>query len=104
MMSRDDSAPLTGFWALGVAIFGWLAPMGVYFVLRMQLHQDAIWPTAGPYLLVAFGILAALAQVGALFMAAIAWPAKGARWTVVVALVLLAWNATLLVEAMKNLK
>jgi len=103
-MSDNDATPTSGKWALWTAIFGWLAPMGTYFVLHMQFQSDPIWGVAGPYLMVAFTLLAVLAQVAALFIAAIAWPAKSALWAVVVALALFAWNAALMAQGLRSLR
>ena len=101
----DNDAPLPrGWWALWMAVFGWLAPMGVYFVLRLQFQNDVVWAQVGPYLLVSFTLLVVLAQVVALFMAAMAWPAKSALWTVLIAVALLLWNASLLVQGLRNVK
>lgn len=102
-MSRNDTKAPNGFWALWVSLFGWIAPMGVYFALHWAFRNDVVWVQVGPYLLVAFSVLAIFAQVAALFMAAIAWPARSAFWTVAIALLLMAWNASLLFHGLKNI-
>src|SRR6478672_7923854 len=101
-MSRNDTKPPNGLWAMWVAIFGWIAPMGVYFALHWIYRNDTVWLQVGPYLLVAFSVLAIFAEIGALFMAAIAWPAKSTFWTVGVAVLLIAWNVTLLFQGLRQ--
>ncbi len=103
-MSRNDTETPNGLWALWVAVFGWIAPMGVYFVLRLIFQNDVVWTEVGPYLLVAFSVLAIFAEIAALFMAAIAWPAKSALWTVGIALLLMGWDAALLWQGYKNVR
>lgn len=103
-MSRNDTKAPNGVWALWVAIFGWIAPMGVYFTLLLIFRNDVVWLKVGPYLLVAFSVLAIFAEIGALFMAAIAWPARSTFWTVGVALLLMAWDAALLMQGYGNVR
>ena len=103
-MSRNDSAPPHGYWALMVAVFGWVAPMGVYYALLWAFRGDEVWLQAGPFLLTAFALLAVFAEVSALFMAAIAWPVKSAKAAIGVALVLLILNSVMLAQGLKQIQ
>ena len=103
-MSRNDSAPPHGYWAMFVAVFGWLAPMGVYYVLLWQFRADEVWTQVGPYLLMAFALLAVFAEVSALFMAAIAWPRKSAKGAIGIALVLLVLNSLMLMQGLREMQ
>lgn len=101
-MSRNDTKPPNGWWAMWVAVFGWVAPMGVYYTLHWIFRNDPVWVQVGPYLLVAFSVLTIFSEICALFMAAIAWPAKITFWTVGIALILIGWNTTLLFHGLRQ--
>ena len=101
-MSRNDTKAPNGLWAMWVAVFGWVAPMGVYYTLHWIFRKDPVWVQVGPYLLVAFSVLTIFAEISALFMAAIAWPAKSTFWTVGIALVLIVWNTVLLFQGLRQ--
>jgi hypothetical protein len=91
-MGRNDSQPIKGSWGLLVSITSWLLPMGVYQLLRWQFGGQDVWPQVGPVLLAAFQILIIFGQMGALLLAALAWPHPLARWTVGVATILFLWS------------
>jgi hypothetical protein len=103
-MSRNDSAPPHGYWALMVAVSGWLVPMAVYYLLLWMFRADEVWAQVGPYLLIAFALLSLFAEVSALFMAAIAWPAKSAKGAIAVALVLLILNSVMLAQGLRQIQ
>lgn len=102
-MSRNDSQPINGSWGLLVSLTSWLLPLGVYQMLRLQFGGQDVWPQVGPVLLAAFEILAVFGQMGALFLAALAWPHKLARWTVGIATVLFFWNLFALFIAVRSM-
>jgi hypothetical protein len=102
-MGRNDSQPIKGSWGLLVSLTSWLLPLGVYQMLRLQFSGQDVWPQVGPVLLAAFEILAVFGQMGALLLAALAWPHKLARWTVGIATVLFFWNLYILVVAVQSL-
>jgi hypothetical protein len=103
-MSRNDTKPPGNFWALWVALFGWLAPMGVYYALRLQFGRDETWALVGPYLVVSFTVLAVFSQVAALFMAAMTWPKRGAMVAILIALALIALNGSMLVGGLRQMQ
>ena len=47
MSSNDAKAP-NGLWAMWVAVFGWVAPMGVYYTLHWIFRSDPVWVQVGP--------------------------------------------------------
>lgn len=102
-MGRNDSQPINGSWGMLVAICGWLIPTGVYYFLRAQFGRDAVWSQVGPLLFTAFEVLIIFGQMGALLLAALAWPRKGAKLTVPVAAVLFVWHLYALVVAFRGL-
>ncbi len=103
-MGRNDSQPISGSWGMLVAVTGWMIPAGVYYMLRSQFAQDAVWPQVGPLLLTAFEVLIVFGQLGALVLAALAWPRKLAKWTVPVAGGLFLWHLYALFMAFETLK
>ncbi len=103
-MGRNDSQPINGSWGMLVAVTGWLIPSGIYYMMRAQFGQDAIWPQVGPLLLTAFEILIVFGQLGAFLLAALAWPGKWAKLTVPVAIILFLWHLYALFMAFDSLK
>ena len=103
-MSRNDSQPINGSWGLLVSITSWLLPLGIYQLLRLQFRGDEVWPQVGPVLWAAFVFLVIFGQMGALLLAALAWPHPLARWTVGVATLLFFGNLYTLFVAYQALK
>ena len=103
-MSENVTNVPKGLWALLTSVVGWLIPMAVYYALSLIFGSEAVWPEARPYLLVSFSALAVFAQISAIFIAIIGWPARLAKVTIVVACLLLAWNGLLLVQALAETK
>ena len=102
-MSRNDSQPIKGSWGLLVSLTSWLLPIGIYQLMRLQFGRDETWPQVGPLLLAAFEILIIFGQMGALLLAALAWPHKLARWTVGIATTLFLGSIYALFVAIQSL-
>jgi hypothetical protein len=103
-MTRNDTRPPRNLWAFWVALFGWLIPVGVFYALRWQFRGEETWPQVGPYLLVSFAVVAVFSQVGALFIAVMTWPTKGAKLGIVTAVALLALNVYMLVSGVRQMQ
>jgi hypothetical protein len=95
---RNEDEPISGFWGMLVAVMSWLAPIGVFTVLRFQFAQDETWKEVGPLLEAAFLVLVVFGEMGALLLAALAWPRRLAKITVPVALFFFVLNAYQLVK------
>jgi hypothetical protein len=103
MNDNKKSAP-KGLWALMTAVVGWLIPMAVYYMLMLIFGKDPVWAEVGPYLMISFAALAVFAQISAVFLGIIAWPARLAKVSIVAASLLLSWNALLLLQALSRSK
>ena len=103
-MNDTEKKVPKGLWALLTAVVGSLVPMAVYYLLILIFGKDTVWADVGPYLLVSFAALAVFMQISAVFLGIIAWPARLAKVAIVVACLLLAWNALLLMQGLANTK
>lgn len=88
-MGRNDTTPVRGHWGLIVAISAWILPVSVFWGLRLAFGQEEVWKQVGPLLQVAFYILVAFGQMGAMMLAGLAWPSKLARITLIIAVLVL---------------